>query len=338
MPRLRRRHCFFLCSILTVFFLFTYFLLYTGMTSRRPPEYVMPLPKMDPEFFGVGLPQVTEKPKPRATVFIPQLHVKTLPQPVVTLNMTEAEAEANFFRYLENKDVRCNNDVRLGHPHDGGWNVCLSPPFSLIRPCVVMSFGIGRDWQFDDSVSKIYGCKVLAYDPSILEMNSKRSNLIEFKRIGIGPRNEQNTAGWELRTLGTLIRDEGLEGKIINYLKIDIEYSEWEVLKSIYRENALRNVQQLGFEMHSRELFRVSQIDMPTTKEDFVRMYDILRPLEEKFNFRKFNYRRNPFGNYKSNITGKSRSCCYELHYLNMNFVNASEHVIFHERDSKLFH
>ena len=60
-------------------------------------------------------------------------------------------------------------------------------------------------------------------------------------------------------------------------------------------------------------------------------MYELLRPLEEEFNFRKFNYRRNPFGNYKSNITGKSRSCCYELHYLNMNFVNNTD-VIFHQK------
>ena len=123
----------------------------------------------------------------------------------------------------------------------------------------------------------------------------------------------------------------------INYVKIDIEYSEWDVLKTIYQENSLKNVQQIGFEMHSRELFRVSKIDMPTKKKDFVKMYELLRPLEEEFNFRKFNYRRNPFGNYKSNITGKSRSCCYELHYLNMNFVNNSD-VIFHQKDSKLFH
>ena len=123
----------------------------------------------------------------------------------------------------------------------------------------------------------------------------------------------------------------------INYVKIDIEYSEWEVLKAIYQEKSLENVQQIGFEMHSRELFRVSKIDMPTKKKDFVKMYELLRPLEEEFNFRKFNFRRNPFGNYKSNITGKSRSCCYELHYLNMNFVNKSD-VIFHRKDSKLFH
>lgn len=125
--------------------------------------------------------------------------------------------------------------------------------------------------------------------------------------------------------------------KIISYVKIDIEYSEWEVLKSIYQEMSLHNVRQFGFEMHSRELFHASKIDMPTTKEDFVQMYNLLSPLEDKFNFRKFNYRRNPLGEYKSNITGKLRSCCYDLHYLNMNFVT-SNYTILHDQDSKLFH
>ena len=44
-----------------------------------------------------------------------------------------------------------------------------------------------------------------------MEMSGKRSPLIEFRRIGIGPKNGENTAGWKLKTLGTLIREEGLE-------------------------------------------------------------------------------------------------------------------------------
>ncbi|XP_076438999.1 putative methyltransferase-like protein 24 [Babylonia areolata] len=338
MRRLRTRQCVYLCTTIIFVFLVVYVFLYTDLSKKRMSVSMDTLPQMDVEMAGLGLPIATVKPKdPPKPLFIPQIHVKTLPQPRVLMNMTETEAEHNFFKYLENKDVRCNNDMRLGHPHDGGWNVCLSPPFSLLRPCVVMSFGIGRDWQFDDSVAKIYGCKVLAYDPSIVEMSNKRSSLIEFKRIGIGPKNMVNTAGWKLKTLGTLIREEGLEGRLINYVKIDIEYSEWDVLKTIYEEESLRNVQQFGFEMHTRELFRVSNINMPTKKKDFVKMYKLLRPLEEKFNFRKFNYRRNPFGDYKSNITGMSRSCCYELHYLNMNLVNKTD-MIEHHKDSKLFH
>ncbi|XP_070178650.1 uncharacterized protein [Littorina saxatilis] len=166
MRRLQKRQCFYLCSTLSIIFLVVYVFLHTDLAKKKTSSASESMPKMDPEFFGLGLPKSVPKARSRPPPpFIPQLHVKTLPQPKVTWNMTEKEAEENFFKYLENKDVRCNNDVRLGHPHDGGWNVCLSPPFSLLKPCVVMSFGIGRDWQFDDAVGKIYGCRVLAYDP-----------------------------------------------------------------------------------------------------------------------------------------------------------------------------
>lgn len=52
-------------------------------------------------------------------------------------------------------------------------------------------------------------------------------------------------------------------------------------------------------------------------------MYKTLEMLK-KLNFRKFNYRLNPFGEYKSQITGKKRSHSYELYYINMNLVPAN--------------
>ena len=45
-------------------------------------------------------------------------------------------------------------------------NFCVLNSFLYFNiPGFVCWNRIGRDWQFDDSVSKIYGCKVLAYDP-----------------------------------------------------------------------------------------------------------------------------------------------------------------------------
>ena len=45
-------------------------------------------------------------------------------------------------------------------------NFCVLNSFLYFNiPGCVCWNRIGHDWQFDDSVSKIYGCKVLAYDP-----------------------------------------------------------------------------------------------------------------------------------------------------------------------------
>lgn len=78
------------------------------------------------------------------------------------------------------------SSCHLGEPPvlSFGSAICVIMPFGSAT-CVAMSLNfcvlnsflyfsipgfvcwnrIGRDWQFDDSVSKIYGCKVLAYDP-----------------------------------------------------------------------------------------------------------------------------------------------------------------------------
>ena len=63
-----------------------------------------------------------------------------------------------------------------------------------------------------------------------MEMSRKRSPLIEFRRIGIGPKNGENTAGWKLKTLGTLIREEGLEEVSSSFCKVDTQGTDFSNL------------------------------------------------------------------------------------------------------------
>lgn len=107
---------------------------------------------------------------------------------------------------------------------------------------------------------------------------------------------------------------------IIDYLKFDIEYEEWYALQTMVIDGALKNVKQMGFEMHMKHPQDTRPGDLEVKKEDFLRMYEVLKLLEG-MNFKKFNYRLNPFCNYASNITKLVRSRCYELHYMNMRFV-----------------
>ncbi|XP_041355854.1 uncharacterized protein LOC121373340 [Gigantopelta aegis] len=331
--RFRRQPFLFYAFAVSLTIVVVIFWMYLKMTPRPPPGLI--LDKEIHDMF-LGLKKPTYRPLRPIPLIIPQIHVKNLPPIIVSAHQTTVKAEENFFKFLQNKDIKCNNDMRLGHPHDGGWNVCMSPPLGFGDNCLVYSFGIGNDWQFEDAVSKIYGCRVLAYDPSMDVADHNRSNLITFKRLGIGPKNEVTPAGWKVKTFGTFLKDEGHENTIINYLKFDIEYSEWRVLESLFKERSLKNVKQIGFEAHSKELFQVSKLDMPTGKEEFLKMYTTLRRLEN-LNFRKFNYRLNPFGEYRSKHSNKIQSCCYELHYVNMNMVRSNETII-HDKDSELFH
>ena len=112
----------------------------------------------------------------------------------------------------------------------------------------------------------------------------------------------------------------------IDYLKFDVEYTEWKILKNMLSDNSLDNVKQMGFEMHTPEfLGKFQNKNTPThaTVNDYIKMVDLLKGLEKK-NFRKFNHRRNPFCEYKATYAEKIFYSCYELHYVNMNFVSSN--------------
>ncbi|RUS82006.1 hypothetical protein EGW08_010233, partial [Elysia chlorotica] len=120
----------------------------------------------------------------------------------------------------------------------------------------------------------------------------------------------------------------------VDYLKIDVEFSEWAVLEEAMEDQGtLGYIKQLGVEVRSPSVFFDPSADPRRT---FVHMFEALHRLEI-LGFRKFNYRKNPFGSYKSNITGLERSCCYELHYINSHFLSDNFTVV-HTKDSKIFH
>ena len=109
----------------------------------------------------------------------------------------------------------------------------------------------------------------------------------------------------------------GLFQKTIDVLKIDIEYNEWSCFRTMFKEGVLRHVRQLVFEIHTSEIYTIKRA---STTEDFKMMSDVLLEIE-KLGFRRFYYHYNPFGKYLSVRSGKQRTCCYELSYVNINFL-----------------
>ncbi len=189
-----------------------------------------------------------------------------------------------------------------------------------------------------------------------------------------------------------------LSQKAIDYVKMDVEYNEWEVFETLMKGNVLHRVKQFGFEIHSEELFGVSMdtngqickegsrmFKRACTCEHFLhgfvvhpclhcvvyvgeyvfvvsmwnfegqgflfmsahslcascivrraihsfqgrhaqaahfkKYYKYLKELQ-KLGFRKWYLHQNPFGIFVSKHTNIERHCCYELVYLNINFLN----------------
>ena len=93
----------------------------------------------------------------------------------------------------------------------------------------------------------------------------------------------------------------------IDVLKMDIEGSEWPSFAAMYRENSLKNVKQLVFEVHLRE-------------QANVRQFELVRKLET-LGFRKFSVHINHYSRFVTS-SGRRLAKCYELSYININFLH----------------
>lgn len=103
---------------------------------------------------------------------------------------------------------------------------------------------------------------------------------------------------------------------------MDVEYNEWDSIESMLATGALKKVKQFGFEIHTKEL-----LNEQTTTNEFVRYYNILSQLESQ-GFRRWYWHYNHFGKYISSRTFKKRTCCYELVYININYLTAGKPLI----------
>jgi len=93
---------------------------------------------------------------------------------------------------------------------------------------------------------------------------------------------------------------------------MDVERSEWGSLKSMLKSNILSRVKQFGLEIH--------------IEKNSKRLYEywtILHELEGQ-GFRRWYWAMNYQGAQAGNIymiPWGSRSCCYEMVYINVNYL-----------------
>ncbi|XP_021355930.1 methyltransferase-like protein 24 [Mizuhopecten yessoensis] len=235
-------------------------------------------------------------------VYRPEI-IKTLPlKPLATL----------YNRLLMSSQVHCKNVVRIGRVDDGGWDVCNDTEYRPSSPCIVYSFGVGGDWSFEDEVSKIYGCDVHSFDPSIGKPDQKRSDKITFHNLGLWGKPAGKQGKWNMLNLKEIMDMLGHTGKTIDIIKMDIEFSEWEAIPDMVASGVLKNVRQLNFEFHSS----------PNPDESFRSKMTALRGLSDQ-GFRLFWSHPNIKGGNPTpfSVTGRQVSSCYENSFLNTNFI-----------------
>jgi Methyltransferase domain len=126
-----------------------------------------------------------------------------------------------------------------------------------VRPrddCIVYSFGIEKDdWSFEESV-QLLGCEIHVFDAKKNYPDFDRSPQIHFHNLSISHEdsNGDPVNGWKVRTLKSIYQMLApVYGHApIDYVKIDIQSSEWLIIGNIIESGVLDNIKQLAIELH----------------------------------------------------------------------------------------
>ncbi|XP_060073341.1 uncharacterized protein LOC132553143 [Ylistrum balloti] len=231
------------------------------------------------------------------------------------LNKMSATTNALLYHsYSLSTQVLCKDVVRVGDINDGGWEVCNDTDYRPSPKCLVYSFGIARDWTFDEEVSRIYGCEVHAFDPSIGLNDHKHSEKVWFHNLGLSNFNGQR-GSWQMKTLASIKQMLGHSDRVLDYVKMDIEESEWSAIADMLSSGVLKNVRQLAVEFHSPNV---------TPGKHYITKLGLLNQLYDN-GFQLFWAHPNQMRGNQRRLprTNKDVTVCYELYYLNTRFTRS---------------
>ena len=103
-----------------------------------------------------------------------------------------------------------------------------------------------------------------------------------------------------------------VQQKTIDYLKMDVEDSEWDAMEAMFKTDILQSrVKQFGLEIHL--------MSHSPSIGDIYRRWRIMKTLEE-CGFRRWYWHFNHDG-ARSAYDGRIHSCCYEMVYINTRFL-----------------
>lgn len=159
--------------------------------------------------------------------------------------------------------------IRLGPKKDGGYVVLKKFSKSIDT---LFSFGVENNVDFEiDFQKRFLPKKICLYDHTISSLPKKKNNFIFFKK-GLASVKKKN-----FLTLNNIAQELDCNN---NFLKLDIEFDEWDVFETVYERNLLK-FNQIICEFHFFFL-----------KYEDVDKQNILTPYFKKFsinNYKKIN-------------------------------------------------
>ncbi|KAL3864851.1 hypothetical protein ACJMK2_006501 [Sinanodonta woodiana] len=230
----------------------------------------------------------------------------TIPSDGELDNMTDNQLTDLYWSYINTIQVLCRKIVRIGKIEDGGKEVCTDVPFHPRPPCIVYSFGINYQWDFDEDAARIFGCEVFSFDPSMRNKGEtyKYADNITFYMIGLEAKNTVLRKHWKMKTLEQIRQYLNHTERTISILKLDIEGSEWTSIPQMVSSGTLRSVNQMQIELHGKG-----------TKHTL----KVLRMLYND-GFRLFMRERNLSCKYSKAGLVRARTSCMEVSMIRVSF------------------
>ncbi|KAL7516090.1 hypothetical protein ACHAWX_001148 [Stephanocyclus meneghinianus] len=127
------------------------------------------------------------------------------------------------------------------------------------QKCLVYSFGIHDNTEWEEKINREFGCDVFAFDPTS-NFPTNVAPGVTFHQLGLQGADvdvsRTHSVSYDaldpskLRTLGEIIESMGHTGRTIDILRLDCEGCEWGVLKQLACSGESQLVKQLMVEMH----------------------------------------------------------------------------------------
>ena len=233
-------------------------------------------------------------------------------------NSMSAAQIFEYFRWTNSQSCKVSFDFG-GHIRtdgiDGQKAVCMDQGVAPeTKKCFIYSFGISYEWSFDRHMDE-FGCQVYAFDPSLNLSDHDYTKNIHFYRLGLSHEDaDQGENGWKLRTLESIykmLEPKHGKGVAIDYLKMDVEHSEWDTLMQVLKSGIFEKVKQLAVEI----LFRDTDV---TSLRKFAR---VLKSVEN-YGFVRFASRPNIWtASAMQILNGQKDYHAYEVAWYNKKYL-----------------
>lgn len=167
--------------------------------------------------------------------------------------------------------ISWTNQTSCQRPHSMGGKtdhsiVCLDPPAVPQNPCSVYSFDFFHDWYFENAM-KDSNCNVYSFDPATLGMKLEnwtgRDDFVGMQLPDSKGNSRKNDVNNRRKYRGKMpkmfesifrvmerLLDEEKDDYIVDYLKLDIEGEEWDVIPMMLKYKMFTQIRQFGVEIH----------------------------------------------------------------------------------------